>query len=206
MSNDEEEFLNVKALVRGLHGPTKNVSRPPLSPQSGISSLTQQHQKQQQYHHNNLPQALSSPTDKYTCHNDHHLNNHQNEQFHHSNHSLNMAVPSLVVTGTDHHDNNPDNPNQRRFSQFYLGLRRFSNSHTVFCTQRAQLLALYYMNSASSKLSRTLRCINIECLYLYIVFYILYALCSSQATIAICCVICLTLCAQICYFIICIND
>lgn len=142
MLNDEEEFLNVKALVRGLHGPTKNVSRPPLSPISGITSLTmQQHQKQQQYHHNNSSQALSSPVDKYTCHNDHHHNHHNNEQFHHSNHSLNVTVPSLVVTGTDHHDSQADNQSQRRFSQFYLGLRRFSNSYTVFCT-RSELYKL----------------------------------------------------------------
>lgn len=53
---------------------------------------------------------------------------HQSPIHHRSNHSLN--IPSVVVTGANEHTDLLTTT-QRRFSQLYSGLRRFSTSHTV---------------------------------------------------------------------------
>lgn len=56
------------------------------------------------------------------------IQRHQTPIHHRSNHSLN--IPSVVVTGANEHTDLLTTT-QRRFSQLYSGLRRFSTSHTV---------------------------------------------------------------------------
>lgn len=127
MSNDEYE--NVKALVRGLHAPNRNVSRPvspsaPTTPthQSNVADIGRLPS------HNDFLQSFK--TDR---------NSH-----HHSDNSLNLTqnVPALIVTDADQENLQHDQHGQRRFSQFYLGLRRFSNSYTVFSMNGVRALKL----------------------------------------------------------------
>lgn len=104
-----DEFAHVKALVRELHAPTKNVSRPKHLEKSGSAENV----------------------DDYPV--DHHTYAHafpaRDQHFPQNS----FSIPSLVVTGID----NTDHPfgssgGNRRFSNFNLGLRRFSASFMVF--------------------------------------------------------------------------
>lgn len=105
-----DEFAHVKALVRELHAPTKNVSRPKHLEKSG---------------------SAENVVDDYPV--DHHTYAHafptRDQHFPQNS----FSIPSLVVTGID----NTDHPfgssgGNRRFSNFNLGLRRFSASFMVF--------------------------------------------------------------------------
>lgn len=104
-----DEFAHVKTLVRELHAPIKNVSRPkPLDETGNADHVDNDH-----IDHHTYAQAF--PTRDHT--------NTQNS----------FSIPSLVVTGID----NTDHPfgsagGNRRFSNFNLGLRRFSASFMVF--------------------------------------------------------------------------
>lgn len=121
MSNFDDDFDNIKALVRGLHGPIRNVSRPQTPDATNDSTMNISSDGQSSTVTTSSPQNTFLDT----------MNaNSRNSSHHHSNISLNLNIPSLVVTEVDHP--NHDQHSQRRFSQFYLGLRRFSTSATVF--------------------------------------------------------------------------
>lgn len=116
----DDEYYHVKTLIRELHAPPKNVSRPPTpagTPEENSSLLESSEQ--------------TTPITEFTNQSKHqsNKNNETTQQYNPSN----LPIPSLVVTGADQHEQeHPYNSGQRRFSQFYFGLRRFSNSHTVF--------------------------------------------------------------------------
>lgn len=104
-----DEFAHVKTLVRELHAPPKNVCRPKDSEKTVSADNVGEYPVD---HHT---YAHAFPT------RDQHLP--QNS----------FSIPSLVVTGID----NTDHPfggsgGNRRFSNFNLGLRRFSASFMVF--------------------------------------------------------------------------
>lgn len=131
-----DEFAHVKALVRELHTP-KNVSRPKLMEKTGSAD--------------NL--------DEYPV--DHHTYAHafptRDQHFPPNS----FSIPSLVVTGIDNHDH-PYGGGNRRFSNFNLGLRRFSSSFMVFLlcfvafTNFLWIFHLHFVN----------------CLTLFLAFYI----------------------------------
>lgn len=145
MSLETTTFENVTALVRGLHGPIKNVCRPA----SSVGSVVIGDDADDDYGRHSPPSTAPAPTDKYNSHKDHHrffpnFLHHQfmttttplhNRQHRHSNPSLN--IPSLVVTepplaATSTADQPHHHQQQRRFSTLYLGLRRFSTSSLVY--------------------------------------------------------------------------
>lgn len=156
-----DEYNHVKTLIRELHGPAKNVSRPPPPSSSSLSSLqidTRDHPNTAANNEFDVgsseentsllgprQQAISiiataggHATSEHllqqTSSDDNNDLSMSKQKFHHySNNSLSLPIPSLIVTGVDQPDH-PYNNNQRRFSQFYFGLRRFSNSHTVLYT------------------------------------------------------------------------
>lgn len=151
MPNDE--YKHVKTLIRELHGPAKNVSRPPSSSLSSlqIDDPTVDHQNTANNGYDGLSEEntsllglrqqtisiISGSTttseqllQQQTLSDDNNELSMSKQKIHHySNNSLSLPIPSLIVTGVDQADH-PYN-SQRRFSQFYFGLRRFSNSHTV---------------------------------------------------------------------------
>lgn len=140
------EYDFVKTLVRDLHT-IRNVSRPDDTKshntsraavhmsaaekllfnrlddnnhQSSVSDLEDSYNEgddvnrdigKRQSHANNLLKKIASST------------------HHHSNCSLN--IPSVVITDANEHVDLLSST-QRRFSQLYSGLRRFSTSHTVW--------------------------------------------------------------------------
>lgn len=142
MSLETTTFENVTALVRGLHGPIKNVCRPA----SSVGSVVVIGDDDDNDGRHSPPSTAPAPTDKYNSHKDHHrffpnFLHHQfmtttplhNRQHRHSNPSLN--IPSLVVTEPPlAATSTADQPHhqQRRFSTLYLGLRRFSTSSLVY--------------------------------------------------------------------------
>ncbi|KAJ6643945.1 hypothetical protein Bhyg_08910 [Pseudolycoriella hygida] len=102
-----DEFTHVTALVRGLHAPPKNVSRPKSMEKTGV-------------------------TDDNDDPIDHHTYTHPFPTREQPFPQTSFSIPSLVVTGID----NTDHPfgsgsGNRRFSNFNLGLRRFSASFMV---------------------------------------------------------------------------
>lgn len=104
-----DDFTHVKALVRELHAPVKNVSRPRSMEKTGIADSS----------------------DDYPV--DHHTYTQSFPTRDHSFPRTRFSIPSLVVTGID----NTDHPfgsssGARRFSNFNLQLRRFSTSFMVF--------------------------------------------------------------------------
>lgn len=129
----DEEYASVTRLVRELHAPDRNVCRRPLLPPGGLLDAPD---------HPSIdltPSPSPSPTPN-TFRNkfleslkaDHRIPRTR----HHSDVGLHpgTAIPSLIVTGAngDPLRRSPDSSGQRRFSQFYMGLRRFSSSNTVF--------------------------------------------------------------------------
>lgn len=158
MSNNPNDYEYIKALVRGLHI-QKNVARPQetalLSPQlrndePDTTSNTDDDDDDDDDERTRLPTVdeagASRASDLRLSKNELTRLRKQHKQtlrlnrkslpqthqpiHHRSNHSLN--IPSVVVTGA----NDPTDlltTTQRRFSQLYLGLRRFSMSHTVCC-------------------------------------------------------------------------
>lgn len=64
----------------------------------------------------------------------------QQPSHHRSNHSLN--IPSVIVTGANEQTDLLTST-QRRFSQLYSGLRRFSTSHTVCYMFRQRFVPLF---------------------------------------------------------------
>lgn len=135
MSYFDDEFENVRALVRGLHGPTRNVSRP-SSPDIDDTNIV------------NVSSTITSqsstvtPSSSQNTFLDTMNANSKHSSHHHSNISLNLNIPSVVVTEVDHP--NHDHHSQRRFSQFYLGLRRFSTSATVFSCYNINFLFSFF--------------------------------------------------------------
>lgn len=102
-----DEFAHVKALVRELHAPIKNVSRP--KEETGSADNIDD------YHVDHHTYAQAFPT--------------RNQPFSQNS----FSIPSLVVTGIDNTDHPFGNAGgNRRFSNFNLGLRRFSASFMVF--------------------------------------------------------------------------
>lgn len=106
------QFESVRALVRGLHGPPRNVSRPiqeeDSSNETSRNSLV------------NLPDELHQQHRKIF--DSHHMFDHA------------LKIPTLLITGPTspmsiNSPTSPENPH-RRFS--FGGLRRLSHSQTVF--------------------------------------------------------------------------
>lgn len=129
MSSDQ--FEHVKALIRELHAPPKNVSRPKSNTTNSILiDLTTTNDGSGGKEDGGIDgggggggggQRRSSFTDF--------INSTQRHLRRHSSISS-LSVPSVIITDVndiDHHDNS-----HRRFSQFNFGLRRFSHSNTVF--------------------------------------------------------------------------
>lgn len=126
----DEEYASITRLVRELHAPDRNVCR--RAPILGGTLDTPDEPIDL------TPSPSPSPTPS-TFRNkfleslkaDHRIPRTR----HHSDVGLHpgTAIPSLIVTGTngDPLRRSPDPSGQRRFSQFYLGLRRFSSSNTV---------------------------------------------------------------------------
>ncbi len=111
-----DEFTHVKALVRELHAPTKNVSRPKHLDGTTTGSA------------GNIAEQVD---DFYPV--DHHKYAHDfPARDHHHFPQNSFSIPSLVVTGIDNTDHPFGSGTNRRFSNFNLGLRRFSASFMVF--------------------------------------------------------------------------
>ena len=129
MSSNECESV-FKELVRGIHNlPNDHTTETPSSAQLQQLNNTINSSEHKKLKDTNLGSSQHSLNNENSLqiHNDH------GTDHHHSNHSLNInAMPALVVTGTSSsNDTGGDSNSNRRFSQFYLGLRRFSNSYTV---------------------------------------------------------------------------
>lgn len=142
-----DEYNHVKTLIRELHGPAKNVARPPSSVslpvdntntadnpncsggfgngslEENASLLGSPSQHNISIIAGNEQGGHMHPSDSSD------LSLSKQKTHHYSNNSLSLPIPSLIVTGADQTDQTYNS--QRRFSQFYFGLRRFSNSHTV---------------------------------------------------------------------------
>lgn len=155
-NNNPNEYQYVKALIRGLHIP-KNVARPDdslLYPSRGFNdepdttSVTDEEDEPDEEdrlstvdegpasNRRNSSDLRLSKAELTRLRKQHKQTLRQNKKspqpFHHrSNHSLN--IPSVVVTGANEHTDLLTST-QRRFSQLYSGLRRFSTSHTVCST------------------------------------------------------------------------
>lgn len=126
----DDEYASVTRLVRELHAPDRNVCRRtpllggPLDAPDQPTDMT--------------PSPSPSPTPN-TFRNKFLESLKADHRFtrtrHHSDVGLHpsTAIPALIVTGTngDPLRRSPDGSGQRRFSQFYQGLRRFSSSNTV---------------------------------------------------------------------------
>ena len=117
--NDQNQFESVRALVRGLHGPPRNVSRP-------ISEEDSSNENSKNTSHNSLVNLDSRPDDLH----------HQNRKLfdHHNIFEHSLKIPTLLITGPTSplscsSPTSPENPH-RRFS--FGGLRRLSHSQTVF--------------------------------------------------------------------------
>lgn len=125
-----DEFTHVKTLVRELHVP-KNVRRPSLMEETSTSAgnLLNCHPVDFHTYVNELPQREQRFT--------------QNS----------FSIPSLVVTGID----NTDHPFGRRFSNFNLGLRRFSASFMVFFVTffLFVLIGWFFVRSSFFTMNRT---------------------------------------------------
>lgn len=104
-----DELTHVKALVRGLHAPAKNVSRPKQVRSAG-----------------RIDDVDSEPIEHHTYAHDFPTRDHHFPQ-------NSFSIPSLVVTGIDNNDHPFGGGAHRRFSNFNFGLRRFSASFMVFC-------------------------------------------------------------------------
>lgn len=153
MSNDE--FAHVKALVRELHAPKKNVRRPKNMEKTGSAD--------------NL--------DEYPV--DHHTYAHtlpsKDQHFQHNS----FSIPSLVVTGIDNHDH-PFGGGTRRFSNFSgfnLGLRRFSASFMVFLLLFVVFLFLICL--------WVFHCILLICLTVFFAFFIVAVFCTITRVIKV---------------------
>lgn len=156
-NNNPNEYQYIKALVRGLHIP-KNVARPDgslLYPDRGCNdepdttSATDDDDELDEEDDrlstvNEVTTTSSrrssdlrlSKSELNRLRKQHkqtlRLNKKSAQPAHHrSNHSLN--IPSVVVTSANEHTDLLTST-QRRFSQLYSGLRRFSTSHTVCWT------------------------------------------------------------------------
>lgn len=129
----DDEYASVTRLVRELHAPDRNVcAHTPLLAGGPFDAPDQPTEEV-------TPNPTPSPTPN-TFRNkfleslkaDHRTPRTR----HHSDVGLHpgTAIPSLIVTGAngDPQRRSPDGTGQRRFSQFYMGLRRFSSSNTVF--------------------------------------------------------------------------
>lgn len=168
MSNvNQNEFEYVKALVRGLHVP-KNVMRPDLNrshsspntraalrvvdPQSvlldklkSVSMSDDDDDDDERDESDKFEKPLETETDKNLMIRPRFVGTALERcritatGRRHSNFSL--SIPSVVVTGATE---NTDllSSTQRRFSQLYSGLRRFSTSHTVRISNKSNLLML----------------------------------------------------------------
>lgn len=143
-----DEYNHVKTLIRELHGPAKNVARPPSSvslPVDNTNNADNPNSSGGGFDNGSLEEnasLLGSPSQhniSIIAGNELGRHMHPSDSsdlslskqnpHHFSNNSLSLPIPSLIVTGVDQNDHTFNS--QRRFSQFYFGLRRFSNSHTV---------------------------------------------------------------------------
>lgn len=111
--DDDDETSRLPTVVEGSAAAARRASDMRLS-KAELSRLRKQHKQTLRLNRKSLPQSEQPK-----------------QPFHHrSNHSLN--IPSVVVTGVNEHIDLLTST-QRRFSQLYSGLRRFSTSHTVCC-------------------------------------------------------------------------
>lgn len=152
-SANEYEF--VKTLVRDLHI-TKNVSRPDGHKRHATNIYTNNNKSRAAIHMSDAEKLLLNQLDdnnrqssvsdieelynegddvgrsnesKRKIHNNELLKKNVSSSHHQSNCSLN--IPSVVITDANEHID-LFSSTQRRFSQLYSGLRRFSTSHTVW--------------------------------------------------------------------------
>lgn len=143
-SEAENEYTSVKALIRDLHT-IRNVSRPDehkQPPSAAIQSMSDAEKLLFNRFDDSPRQSSASDIGSYnegdaisrSCDvvGGKHLvvmKGHALPTYHHhSNYSLN--IPSVIVTDANEHAD-LFSSTQRRFSQLYSGLRRFSVSHTV---------------------------------------------------------------------------
>lgn len=116
--DNTHQFESVRALVRGIHGPTRNISRP-------IQEEDFSTENSREASRNSLVNLDARPDDLHQQHrklfDSHHMFDHA------------LKIPTLLITGpTSPMSNSPTSPENphRRFS--FGGLRRLSHSQTVF--------------------------------------------------------------------------
>lgn len=146
-NNNPDEYQYIKALVRGLHIP-KNVKRPDgtlLSPRRNdepdtVSATTDDddddyerlstvEEKVSTYRRSSELRLTKSELNRLRKQHKQTIRANRKQPAHHRSYNS-LNVPSVVVTGVNEHTDLLTST-QRRFSQLYSGIRRFSASHTV---------------------------------------------------------------------------
>lgn len=122
--DDDDENTRLPTVDEGGSSAARRASDLRLSKHE-LARLRKQHKQTLRLNRKSLPQTQQP---KLPIH-------------HRSNHSLN--IPSVVVTGASEHIDLLAST-QRRFSQLYSGLRRFSTSHTVCCSIHTIFFRLVY--------------------------------------------------------------
>lgn len=112
-NSNDNQYESVKALVRGLHGPAKNVSRP-LS-HSDDEKSDDGELAPIQIKDPRIRSILLAPK-------------RHSLQPHHSHSENALRIPTLMITAPGSPTPSINNQNRR----FSFGLRRHSHSHTVF--------------------------------------------------------------------------
>lgn len=141
VANMSDEYENIKGLVRALHGPSKNIARPPIKAQSMILPvgegseallLPQRNSSSSSASLNSariIPSGTSSPPSPLTAQQVSPGNFERHYKFPNDQQPPIHHIPSLIVTEPDH--SNSSDHLHKLFSQFQSGLRRFSHSNTV---------------------------------------------------------------------------